>query len=84
MKNADGVKSDNKKIYGQYANYFKIGHNAFEFLLDFGQLYLENKTAQFHTRIIINPIYIKPLLETIRESVEHYERKFGAIKEIQK
>lgn len=84
MKNEDGVKSDNEKTHGQYANYFKIGHNAFEFLLDFGQFYLESKAAQIHTRIIINPIYIKPLLETIRESVEQYERKFGTIKEIMK
>jgi hypothetical protein len=37
------------ELEGRYANYFKVGHNAFEFLLDFGQLYAESREAQFHT-----------------------------------
>ena len=48
---------DGKKPEGRYANYFKIGHNAFEFVLDFGQLYPENGQEQIHTRIITSPIY---------------------------
>ncbi len=30
-------------LEGRYANYFKVGYNAFEFLLDFGQFYPEAK-----------------------------------------
>lgn len=64
---------------GRYANYFKIGHNAFEFLLDFGQLYPGNGEPQLHTRIITSPVYAKALLETLRDSIDRYEHAFGII-----
>jgi Protein of unknown function (DUF3467) len=67
------------ELEGRYANYFKVGHNAFEFLLDFGQFYATSQEAQFHTRIITAPIYAKALLELLRESVNQYEQTFGAI-----
>jgi hypothetical protein len=66
-------------LEGRYANYFKVGHNAVEFLLDFGQFYPESEQAQLHTRIITSPIYAKALLETLRESIDQYEQIFGAI-----
>ncbi len=64
---------------GRYANYFKVGHNAVEFLLDFGQFYPESDEKQLHTRIITSPIYAKALLEIIRKSLDQYEQIFGAI-----
>jgi hypothetical protein len=70
---------DSGQLEGRYANFFKVGHNAFEFLLDFGQSYAEIEQAQLHTRIITNPIYAKALFETLRESIERYEQTFGAI-----
>jgi len=73
------VGRDAGGLEGRYSNNFKVGHNAFEFVLDFGQFYPENGDAQLHTRIISSPIYVKSLLETLRESVGSYERKFGAI-----
>ncbi len=66
-------------LEGRYANYFKVGHNAAEFLLDFGQFYPECNQEQRHTRIITSPVYAKALLETLRESVERYEQTFGII-----
>ena len=70
---------DSGKLEGRYANYFKVGHNAFEFVLDFGQFYLESEKAELRTRIITNPIYAKALLEILRDSIERYEERFGAI-----
>jgi hypothetical protein len=66
-------------LEGRYANYFQIGYNAFEFLIDFGQSYNEGEKAQFHTRIITSPIYAKMLLRLLRTSIEQYEQAFGAI-----
>ena len=63
---------------GRYANYFKVGHNAFEFVLDFGQLYLESKEPRLYTRIVTSPAYAKALLETLRESIVLYERTFAS------
>jgi hypothetical protein len=70
-----------KKIEGRYANYFKIGHNAYEFVLDFGQYYSETGKAKLCARIITNPCYVKSLFETLRESIERYEENFGPIQE---
>jgi hypothetical protein len=66
-------------LEGRYANYFKAGYNAFEFLLDFGQCYAEDEEAQLHTRIITSPIYAKTLLEFLRECIDQYEHDFGVI-----
>lgn len=68
-----------KKIEGRYANYFKVGHNAFEFVIDFGQYYPEAEKAKVYTRIITSPFYVKYLYETLRESIRQYEKTFGTI-----
>jgi hypothetical protein len=79
MLHADEDPQEARRLEGRYANYFKVGHNAFEFVLDFGQYYPENGGAQFHTRIISNPVYTKALFHTLGESIEQYEQTFGAI-----
>lgn len=61
-------------LEGKYVNYFKVGHNAFEFVLDFGQSYLENEDPQIHTRIVTSPAYAKAFLDTLRESLAQYEK----------
>jgi hypothetical protein len=63
-------------LLGRYANYFTIGHNAFEFVLDFGQFFPESTIPQLHTRIITSPAYAVALLTTLRESVARYEETF--------
>ena len=45
---------------GRYANYFSIGHNAFEFVFDFGQAYEAQppqsaEQVDIHTRLIASP-----------------------------
>jgi len=80
MKHAPEELIKGGQLEGRYANYFKVGHNAFEFLFDFGQLYSETETAQWHTRIITNPSYAKALLETLQESIALFEQSFGEIR----
>ena len=63
----------------RYANYCKVGHNAYEFLIDFGQFYVEHPAAALHTRIVTNPGFAKEMLETLAESIQAYERQFGVI-----
>ena len=43
-------------LEGQYANYFKILHNTFEFVPDSDQYYPEIEEAELYTRIITSPI----------------------------
>ena len=67
------------EIEGKYVNCFQVGHNAFEFLLDFGQSYRNGEVEHFHTRIVTTPPYAKELLRVLKESIEQYERAFGPI-----
>ena len=63
----------------RYANFFEVGYNAFEFLLEFGQSYA-NEKARLHTRVVMSPSYAKELLRILTESVQDYENDFGTIK----
>jgi hypothetical protein len=65
---------------GRYANTFKVGHNAFEFLLDFGQFFPESQQEWFYVRIITSPTYAKALLEILQQSVTEYEATYGPIR----
>ena len=62
-----------------YANHFKIGHNAFEFLIDFGQYLPDDERAELSARIVTTPAYAKALLEVLQEAIEQYEKRFGSI-----
>ncbi len=64
-------------LEGRYANYFEVGYNTYEFILDFGQRYSESEDAKSHTRIVTSPVYAKAFLETLRDSVSKYEQLFG-------
>ena len=62
---------------GRYVNYFKIGYNAFELIIDCGQCYADNEEPQLHTRIVTSLAYGKALLKTLRESLDEYEKAHG-------
>jgi hypothetical protein len=64
---------------GRYANYFKVGYNAFEFVLYFGQYYPEDEGAKLHTGIVTGPSYAKTLLEVLQDCIDQYELEFGVI-----
>ena len=76
----DLAKSQGKR-HSQYANYFEIGYNALEFVIDFGQFYEGNPRAELCTRVITSPLYAKALLKTLKASIHNYEDSFGPIKE---
>jgi hypothetical protein len=66
---------------GRYVNYFEIGHNAFEFLLHFGQLYCKESEARMHTRIITSPFFAKKLMGVLSRAIRQYEQSFGMVPE---
>ena len=67
---------------GHYSNYFKVGFNSFEFILDFGQAYEGAAPAAHRIRIITGPAYAKALAQLLHESLAAYERAYGPIPEI--
>ena len=70
---------DAAQIEARYTNYFEIGHNAFEFMLDFGQYYPAAEAARMHSRIVTGPAYAKLLSEMLVASVQRFEREHGFI-----
>ena len=59
---------------GRYANYFQVGFNAYEFVLDFGQHYPPG-SERIHTRIVTSPSLARRLREILDRSLEEYGRE---------
>jgi ATP-dependent 26S proteasome regulatory subunit len=62
-------------VRARYANYIRVGHNAFEFFLDFGQHFEDTGEEQFHTRIVISPGHFSSLVATALNSLEQYRNQ---------
>lgn len=56
-----------------YANYFEVGHNAFEFLLDAGQVEPQSGQVQLLSRIAISPVHAKLLARLLAQSIDQFE-----------
>jgi hypothetical protein len=69
-------------LEGRYTNYFSIGHNALEFVVDFGEMY-NGRRERMHSRIVMNPSYAKELLRVLSDSIHSHEEQFGAIQGIE-
>src|SRR5262249_52710592 len=69
-----------------YVNYFEVGHNPFEFLVDLGQYNPGSSEGEgrisIHTRIAIAPPYAKMLSELLVRAVEKHEGEHGRIAQI--
>lgn len=66
-----------------YANRFEIGHNAFEFLFDFGQEFeAAGETRALHLRVATAPAYAKAFRALLDQSIDQYEALFGPIAEV--
>lgn len=78
-KLSNSSRNGSKRLEGRYANYFEVGHNACEFIFDFGQYHPENEGARMHTRIVTGPVYARLLAELLKDAVERFEAEHGAI-----
>jgi hypothetical protein len=79
----DAVVWQNSGLQGRYANCFRVGYSAFEFVIDFAQAASNHQVAEVHTRIILHPAYSRTLLRLLLKSIEEYEQAHGAIHEDQ-
>lgn len=70
---------ESRPPHGQYVNYFEVGYNAFEFLLDFGRSIPGRENTECQTRLVLSPITLKALSTTILTSMKEYQRQFGPI-----
>jgi hypothetical protein len=70
------------ELEGRYANYFEVGFNAYEFIIDFGQQY-PSGSERIHTRIITSPSMVRHLRDLLVRSLEEHEREHRAAGEEQ-
>jgi hypothetical protein len=67
------------ELESRYTNYFQVGHNSAEVVVDFGWFYVDEAGPTIHTRIATTPVYAKALLDTLQDAIRTYERTFGVI-----
>jgi hypothetical protein len=67
-------------LEAKYVNYLEVGHNSYEFRLDFGQDQEGGAEPRLHSRLITNPVYAKSFLEVLQAAVNTYELSFGKIR----
>jgi hypothetical protein len=72
-----------KAPLARYANYFEVSHNAYEFLIDFGQFQPEAGSVQMHCRMAMGPTHAKLLSAVLRDAVGQFEEEHGAIADLQ-
>lgn len=65
-----------------YANYFEVGHNAFEFLIDAGQVEPQSGEIRFTNRIAVSPVQAKLLSELLQRSIVQFETQHDEIPNI--
>ena len=81
MSDGKQTRASTRGTMARYANYFEIGHNPYEFLIDFGQFQPEAANVLRHTRIIFGPTHAKLLEHMLHDAVQRYEVENGVIPE---
>ncbi|MEW5804650.1 MAG: DUF3467 domain-containing protein [bacterium] len=64
---------------GIYVNQAIIGHSQKEFVIDLGFLAPPGNKIKVQARVITNPVDAKILYLFLKENIEKYEERFGAI-----
>lgn len=65
-----------------YANYCEVGHNAFEFIFDFGQFRPEQGAVQIHSRIVTGPVQAKLFARMFASAIDRFEETNGSIADL--
>ena len=62
-----------RPLIASYANYFEVGHNAFEFLIDAGQVEPQTGKVQMTNRTAMSPVHAKLLAQLLQSSIAQFE-----------
>ncbi len=73
------VEIDEAVARGLYTNLALITHSETEFLFDFLFLQPQAQKTKILTRLITSPVHAKRLLWALKDNLEKYEARHGAI-----
>jgi len=54
---------------GRYANVFRVGFNAFEMVVEFGEQFSDSEHVHMHTRIVTNPVFARGLADSLNDAL---------------
>jgi hypothetical protein len=80
MKQPPDARGHEPSPRAVYANYFQVGQNACEVVVDFGYAHHEADVV-WVTRIVTTPEYAKALLQLLEKSLEQHEARYGPLDE---
>ena len=83
MSSAASTRRKGKAPLARYANYFEIGHNAFEFVVDCGQVEPDSGDILLHSRFALGPTHAKLLANLLADAVARFEADNGVIASIE-
>ncbi|MBA7568804.1 hypothetical protein ES708_10539 [subsurface metagenome] len=73
------IEIDDTVADGLYANLAFIASNKSEVIVDFARFLPGNTRGKVISRVIMAPHIAKNFLNSLNESIERYEKKFGTI-----
>ena len=66
----ESVRVPPSPVVGRYANVFRVGFNAFEMVVEFGEQFSDADQALMHTRVITNPVFARGLVDALNAALE--------------
>ena len=73
------VEIDEPVARGIYTNLALLTHSETEFLLDFLFLQPQSPKTKVLTRLVTSPVHAKRLIWALKDNLEKYEARHGAI-----
>jgi CTP:molybdopterin cytidylyltransferase MocA len=63
---------------GRYANVFRVGFNAFEVVIEFGEQFSDGEHARMHTRVVTNPVFARGLVNSLNDALTNYASAYSS------
>jgi len=64
----------------RYSNYAEVGHNASEFVFDFGQGWVGEEPVRVYIRVVTSPDMAQELYKKLYDALIEYRDAFGDIR----
>jgi Protein of unknown function (DUF3467) len=63
---------------GRYANVFRVGFNAFEVVIEFGEQFSDAENVRMHTRVVTNPVFARGLINSLNDALTNYANEYAS------